>query len=231
VSQICGPGADGCYDPSTQVLAIPGSDTDSAYTELVAAHEYGHHVDSNRRNDPWNAGDWGPKYWATYENVCHRARTGTAFPGDEDSHYSQNPDENWAESFAVLNGYPWEADTYDAGFKPDTGSLREMRYDIHQPWSGNTHRTKRGRFRHGKRTKILRLSANDGKMVIRLRARGADNLVLYTISRHHKRVLKRARHHGHRTAMRFTVCGQYPLRLKVVRKSGSGRFKARISEP
>lgn len=227
VGQICGQGFDACYDSGPPAaLAVPGSDTDEAYLELVAAHEYGHHVDSNRRNDPWDAGTWGPKYWATYENVCRRVRHHTAYPGDEGNHYRQNPDENWAESFAVLNGYPWESVYYDAGFKPDSGSLRMMRFDIHEPWTGPTVRTRRGRG-----NSVVRLLANDGRMRLSLRAHGADDLVLYTISHHRKRVLKRARHRGHRTTLRFTVCGQYPLRVKVVRKRGSGRFKMRIIEP
>jgi hypothetical protein len=227
VGQICGAGFDACYDSGDPAsLAVPGSDTDEAYIELVAAHEYGHHIDANRRNDPWDAGNWGPKYWATYENVCHRVRHHTAYPGDEGDHYRQNPDENWAESFAVLNGYPWEDAYYDAGFKPDAGSLREMRFDIHEPWTGRTVRTRRGR-----RSGVVRLNANDGRLGLSLRARGADDLVLYTIVHHRKRVLKRARHRGHRTHLRFTVCGQYPLRVKVVRRSGSARFKMRIVEP
>jgi hypothetical protein len=232
VGQICGSGSDGCYSTPPSVLTVPGSDTDSAYVELVAAHEYGHHVDSHRRNDPWDAGTWGPKYWATYENVCHRVRKHTAFPGNEGSHYSLNPDEAWAESFAVLNGYSWESETFDNSFKPDAGTLRQMKYDIHDPWSGNFHHRYKGRFRRGARRKVVRLpEPDDGRLNVRLRARGGDDLVLYTVVGRRRKVLKRARHHGSRTRLRFTICGQYPLRLKVIRRHGSGRFRMRVSEP
>lgn len=230
VFRICGQNHDGCYstDPTT-TLTLPGSGSDPAYVDLIAAHEYGHHVDSSRRNDPWDAGTWGPKYWATYENVCHRVRTGTAFPGDEDKHYSLNPDEAFAEAYAVLNGYAWESQTFDDSFKPDAGALRQIRYDIHEPWTGPAVHRYRGRRR------IVKLpEPTDGRLSVKLRTpHGTADLALYTVVNGRRKLLKRVRHRrrGHTTRLRFTICGQYPLQIGVRRRSGSGRYAMTVVEP
>ena len=82
VQSYCGPEAGGCYSPARRILVIPG-DLDPGVDFDIAAHEYGHHVAANRRNDPWDPNGYGPKRWATYASVCARAAAGTAFPGDE----------------------------------------------------------------------------------------------------------------------------------------------------
>ena len=75
--------ADGCYFPSTGQIITVGEDTPWSTAEEVLAHEYGHHVATNRNNDPWPAVAFGTKRWATYEGVCQKVATGVAFPGDE----------------------------------------------------------------------------------------------------------------------------------------------------
>ncbi len=169
VFRICGRGNDGCYSSSPARLTLPGEGADPRYVELIAAHEYGHHLDSSRRNDPWDAGTWGPKYWATYENVCHRVRVGTAFPGDEGRHYSLNPDEAWAEAYAVLNGYQWESQSFDDSFKPDAGALRQMRLDIHDPWTG----PRVLRFKGPRRHREARPSPSTAASSVKLRSTAA----------------------------------------------------------
>jgi hypothetical protein len=228
VFRICGQGNDGCYSSSPARLTLPGEGADPRYVELIAAHEYGHHLDSSRRNDPWDAGTWGPKYWATYENVCHRVRVGTAFPGDEGRHYSLNPDEAWAEAYAVLNGYQWESQSFDDSFKPDAGALRQMRLDIHDPWTG----PRVLRFK-GSRRVVKLPEPVDGRLSVKLRspAGGASDLALYTVVDGRRKLLKRARHRGATTRLRFTICGQYPLQIGVRRRSGSGRYRMTVVEP
>ncbi len=231
VSGICGEGSDGCYSPHPARLTVTGGDS-SSYRELVAAHEYGHHLDASRRNDPWDASTWGPKHWATWENVCHRTRIGTAFPGDEGEHYGLNPDEAWAEAYAVLNGYQWESQTFDDSFKPDAGALKVMRLDIHQPWNGPAVHRYRGSFARGQLRKTVRLPEPlDGRLSVKLRVRGAADVNLYTVVKGRRKLLKRARHRGAKTNLRFTICGQYPLQLQVVRRRGSGRFAMTVLEP
>jgi hypothetical protein len=78
VSLICVPDAGGCYSPSRRFLVFPG-DLGAGADADVAAHELGHHVAASRRNDPWDANDWGPKRWATSVGVCGRVAQGTRF--------------------------------------------------------------------------------------------------------------------------------------------------------
>jgi hypothetical protein len=45
---------------------------------------------------------FGPKRWATYEQVCAGvlSRPQRYFPGDQARNYVRNPGENWAEAYA-----------------------------------------------------------------------------------------------------------------------------------
>ena len=70
---------DGCYFSSTGDLITTGEDTPWSTVEEVLAHQYGHHVATNRLNDPWPAVVYGTKRWATYEGVCQKAASGVAF--------------------------------------------------------------------------------------------------------------------------------------------------------
>ena len=129
---------DGCYFSSTGDLITTGEDTPWSTVEEVLAHEYGHHVATNRQNDPWPAVVYGTKRWATYEGVCQKAASGVAFPGDEGEHYLQNPGESFAESFLHLNelklGLPETPWAYDPMFAPDAGALAAIEQDVLQPW-------------------------------------------------------------------------------------------------
>ena len=123
--------ADGCYFPATGQIITVGEDTPWSTVEEVVTHEYGHHVASNRNNDPWPAVAYGTKRWATYEGVCQKEASGVAFPGDEGEHYLQNPGESFAESFMHLNeaklGLPETPWGYDPMFTPDASCSRRDR--------------------------------------------------------------------------------------------------------
>src|SRR5215212_1862862 len=67
---ICGFAADACYSPALMRMIIPGEDLPHVSLEHLLAHEYGHHVLANQRNEPWDASSRGGKRWATHENVC-----------------------------------------------------------------------------------------------------------------------------------------------------------------
>lgn len=232
VTTICETPADGCYDYSHSTIAVTGDDPNPTYTGLVLAHEYGHFLADHRRNDPWNSLNRGPKYWSTYENVCHRVLTGTAFI-DYPQPYGLRAGEAFAESFATLNGYGYETGLLDASFKPDAGALGAISKDVHHPSKGNIRYRRRGRFRHGQRSRVVRLRRpHDGRVDVRLRARGADDLVLYTEVAGRKQMLIHAHPRGSRTHLRFTICGDTgPLRLKVIRRRGPGWYRMRISQP
>jgi hypothetical protein len=66
IGSLCGsPDAIGCYNPAAQFMFVPGNDLpDGTNKETVLVHEYGHHIANNRDNAPWDALEWGPKYWA-----------------------------------------------------------------------------------------------------------------------------------------------------------------------
>ena len=102
VRELCGAESAGCYSPSRQILVFPG-DVGAGGDADIGAHEYGHHIAANRRNDPWDANDWGTKRWATVVGVCSRVAAGTAFPGDEGEHYTLNTGEAFAEAYRFLN--------------------------------------------------------------------------------------------------------------------------------
>ena len=139
VGEICGPQAAGCYSPARQVLVFPG-DVGAGGDADVGAHEYGHHIAANRRNDPWDANDWGPKRWASVVGVCSRVAAGTAFPGDEGAHYTLNTGEAFAEAYRILNiqrGGTWANFPLivDPSFAPTSESLAAALSDVQQPWT------------------------------------------------------------------------------------------------
>jgi hypothetical protein len=141
---------DGCYFSSTGDIITIGEDTQWSTVEEVLAHEYGHHVASNRDNHPWPAVAYGTKRWATYEGICAKEVAGQAFPGDEGDHYLQNPGEAFAESFLHLNelklGMPETTWFYDPMFAPDAAALAAIEQDVVKPWKDDVIKRWRGRF-------------------------------------------------------------------------------------
>jgi hypothetical protein len=140
VQQFCGPDAAGCYSPSRQILVFPG-DVGAGADADIGAHEYGHHITANRRNDPWDANDWGTKRWASVVGVCTRIAAGSAFPGDEGDHYTLNPGEAFGEAYRFLNiqrGGTWANFPLivDPSFAPTADSLASVLTDVQQPWAG-----------------------------------------------------------------------------------------------
>ncbi|HEY8583346.1 MAG TPA: hypothetical protein VIL49_10375 [Capillimicrobium sp.] len=145
VGNLCG-GGDGvlaCYSPVSETMVVPASEigaVDTPTTSYVVAHEYGHHVAANRDNAPFEAIDYGPKRWASYEQVCIKAIDGDLAPGDEGASYRQNPGESWAEAYARLTypDVPWR---FTRLLEPDAGALAAARQDVLDPWAGPRTRT------------------------------------------------------------------------------------------
>jgi hypothetical protein len=101
----CGFEAESCYFGGENKIVLSGDEevgTDGASREYVLAHEYGHHVAQHRQIPaPFGAAiNWGTERWSSYEHVCQGHREGALFPGDEGSHYYEDPGEAFAESFA-----------------------------------------------------------------------------------------------------------------------------------
>jgi len=154
VQQLCkSADALACYIVQGSQLIFPGDAQDSSGTPLnlseILLHEYGHHISAHRQNDPWPAFAYGPKRWASFENICQRALTGQVHPGDEGYFYLANPGEAWAETYRLLNvqraeqsnsawyqswGQPlpwrWQA------FSHTSQTLAAAAEDVTNPWSG-----------------------------------------------------------------------------------------------
>ena len=150
VRRLCG-GQEGtlaCYDPSAGEMTVPGEQLDERSgitTSYVMAHEYGHHVASWRSNAPFSALSFGPKYWASHEQVCLNTLRGRLAPGDEGMNYLSNPGEAWADTYAHLTyaDVPWQ---YTPLLRPTPASKRHALRDVLAPWTAPTERVFRGTF-------------------------------------------------------------------------------------
>jgi hypothetical protein len=227
--------ADGCFDPSTDTIYIPGATPpDGTPVEELAAHEYGHLIAHHRLN-AWSgdAFDWGPEYWASYENVCARTLEGTAFPGNEGAHYSQNPGEAWADTNRLLNGGNPNVWQFDLSFFPDSTALQNAKKDILQPWSGNVSYSTQGRFRPhqtSSRSYTLDLPDDGPNDSIKLFTHGSlrANLYLYDAT---GALVGKAQNPGQYEAIRFRICGAARARIGVYRRSGYGSYTLQANIP
>jgi hypothetical protein len=156
VQSACG-GVDGtlaCYDPSVSRMTVPGEQTaddgSGITTSYVIAHEYGHHISRHRTNKPFSALNFGPKYWASLEQVCIHTINGRLAPGDEGENYLSNPGEAWADTFAHLT-YPDVSWQFTPLLRPTAKSKRAARQDVLAPWTRNATKVFHGRFAPGGR--------------------------------------------------------------------------------
>ena len=229
VQTKCGSQALACYDPTLQtIFASPEDQLDSPPAKEIVTHEYGHHVANSSNDTPWDALDYGTKRWSSYENICAKAAGGTASPGDEGSHYFQNSGEAFAESYRVLNlqklGLPdsgW--DIVAPSFYPDATALTLLQEDITTPWVGPTASKLHGSFGTGV-VRTFRVQTHlDGTLTARLVAptKAKMRLALYNAG---TLVLRG-------TSIRYEICGERNLTLKVERLSGRGAFTVNVSKP
>jgi hypothetical protein len=227
----------GCYGGSQ--LVIPGEPAEGVAPEAVARHEYGHHIAANRQNVPWKAIDWGTKRWATAAKVCSRVGEGTAFPGDEGDHYSQNPGEAFAEAYRVLNEVKagvssTEWSIVDTSFYPDQKALEAVEADVVQPWSSRTTSVARLQFsRKGKRTRTLPITAGlDGDLAVTVSFARGSLFDVDLLAANGKRILARGKWSGAaRKRVTLTICGERPLTLRIVRRGAPGRITVTTSVP
>ena len=235
LGSACGPGAAGCYFPDQQLLIAPGNHLSyGVRMESVLAHEYGHHVANNRSNSPWNAGDYGPKRWATRMNICGRAAAGTAFPGDEGAHYKLNPGEAWAETYRqmVWSSHTWTSwpqepwDVVDQSFYPDSTALFYARQDVTEPWSADqeTMRTFTGKLTKKRRSATVSFATlNDGDVSVQLFSPSGARLTLADgIS---GEILDTAT-----ASFSHTSCGERLLRIRISGPAGK-RYRIVVHTP
>jgi hypothetical protein len=229
VQSVCGSQALACYDPRQETIyASPDDQLDSPPAKEIVTHEYGHHVANSRSDAPWAAIDYGTKRWSSYENICAKAAGGTASPGDEGTHYFQNSGEAFAESYRVLNlqklGLPdsgWNI--VDPSFYPDATALTLLEQDVTTPWTGPTATKLRGSFGSGVVRTFKLQTPLDGSFVARLVAptKTKLRLALYNSGT----LVQRG------PTIRYEICGERALTLKVERISGRGAFTLNVSKP
>ena len=236
----CGFGAEACYFSGENKIVIGGyqeADGDGATFDFVLAHEYGHHV-AQHRDMPAPFGsaiDWGTERWASVEGVCQGQRSGHLYPGDEGTHYFEDPGEAFAEAFARYR-FPelpiqWR---YLPALRPGPAAFRAIREDTLSPWRGRTSFVLSGRVPargEGAAVESLRTPL-DGLISLRpssLRRHGYELALRSRAGR-----LLRSSRNGldplHE--LDYTVCGQPRLRLVITStRPHGGPFRLRIQRP
>jgi hypothetical protein len=219
----CGFGAEACYFSGENKIVIGGyeeADGDGATFDFVLAHEYGHHVAQHREMPaPFSdAIDWGPERWASLEGVCRGQRQGRLYPGDEGTHYFEDPGEAFAEAFAHYR-FPdlpvtWR---YSPALEPNAAAFKAIREDTLEPWQGRTSLTLSGHVPargEGAAVESLRTPL-DGLVSLRPSSLSRHGYELALRSRAGR--LLRSSRNGLDPNQRldYTVCGEHRLRLVI----------------
>jgi hypothetical protein len=235
VQEFCEARALGCYGANT--LVSIGEPVNEVTAEEVMRHEYGHHVAANRQNPPWAAIDWGTKRWASVADVCTRVAGQTAFPGDEGLYYTHNPGEAFAEAYRVLNEVRGGAPNFswtlaDASFSPDQRELAAIEDDVLRPWAPSPLRVIAGRFRSGARTWTHQVQTPlDGDLELSLRMPLGAGHTLELLDSYEAVVARGLWSGSGVRTVRFQICGQRSVRVRVGRAGGAPRFQVRVSVP
>ena len=238
VSSMCGPQALGCYGDD-ELVAIGEPYLDGTTPEEVVRHEYGHHIAFSRSNPPWEAIDWGPKLWASSENVCSKVTQRQAFPGDEGEHYQLNPGEAWAETYRLMDERKagittasWQI--VSPSFYPGEAQLQAAEKDVVSPWTtAQTRRYQRVFRARTKKVWTIPISTPlDGTIAVSaLVPKGSQDQVVLS-SANGRKVLQKAVRSGTRTmSLSSTVCGQRTLAVRVTQKGAIGRVSVVMSTP
>lgn len=240
INALCGGGAGvlACYIAGEQRMYVPSQDPTAGRTpftrEYVVTHELGHHIARSRRNDPFPALDFGPKYWSSYKHVCAGVLADRYFPGNQGSHYVDDPGESFADSYAHLHfpAVPWQ---FNPTLAPDPGAFAAIRQDVLGPWSGPKATSVRRLLTSRRRVRSFPVFYSlDGEVSLRLSGPSRANYDLEVLEA--GRVVARSRARGSRDTLRGAVCRPdaattASLTVRVRRRSGSGLFTLRIAYP
>jgi hypothetical protein len=234
----CGFEAQSCYFAGENKIVLSGeSDAapDSASREFVLAHEYGHHVAQHREMpSPFpSALNWGPERWSSVEHVCEGHRVGTLFPGDEGTHYFEDPGEAFAETFA-FNRFPDEAVEWSwaPALRPTAASLDALRRDTLEPWLGRHNFIVSGRVPASGAVVQEFRTPLDGRVSIG--PAGDAHLGYELIIRNSAGKALRSSRQGvsFRHRLDYTVCGQSRLRVAVRALGPAGKpFQLTVQRP
>ena len=229
---LCGgdPEVVACYAIDEARMYVPGESVRGIPIEYPLTHEYGHHIALWRSNSPWQALDWGAKYWSSAMHICTGVRRGQLFPGNQGRHYWDDPGEGFADSYAHMH-YPQQPWYYNELMHPNAKAFAAIRHDVLDPWTGPRSRTFHGRLsqRHGQRTFHIRLKL-DGDLDFHLTAPGG---AVYAVQ---ARIPDFAAGQRLRNGGEFGVewCRHRAVdevELTVRRRKGSGPFTLKVSWP
>ena len=231
IERLCGGGgAVACYGPAEQRMYVPGEAVAGVPVEYALTHEYGHHLASWRSNRPWNALDWGAKYWSSAMRVCAGVEAGELFPGNQGRHYLSDPGEGFADGYAHVHypDVPWQ---YNPILRPDRAAFAAIRRDVLHPWTGPRSRTFRGRLGQGRGARRFHIRMRlDGAVRLQLAAPAGmrADLTVRGAGSAAGRTVRGGRGFGvewcrHRPDERVTVT--------VRRRSGAGPFRLRVAWP
>jgi hypothetical protein len=246
VRRRCGEETMSCYDPREDRMVIDGEDEelDGVSRASLIAHEYGHHIANNREGGGiWSAFEVGTPRWSTYEQVCERTREGRLFPGNEGTHYWENPGEAFAQTYATLV-VPETAWPYTPLLQPDETALRKVREDVLNPvepkelqWRvGSPSRpgpsiadalpVERGSFARTVKAPV------DGRVAVRLEAEEGGTYRLSLLDASTGELLSRALPGSDgKTSLRYADCGHRQLQVKAEALGGAHPFKAEVLIP
>jgi len=238
VQTFCGQDALACYNSVSRQLVVPGDAPSSELSaEAVVTHEYGHHVANSRSDAPWTAIDYGTKRWASYEQVCAKARAGQLFPGAEtDSRYRLNPGEGFAESYRVLNERkagipesPWNV--VSRALYPDSTALSLIEQDVTSPWTGNTQSSLSAALTRTAGTRTFRVATPlDGRFSLSVRAAKGERVALALYTATGTPVGSTVVTGTAARAVTTTTCGSRTYSVKLSLKKGSGRARVTVSK-
>jgi hypothetical protein len=237
VQQVCGTEALGCYAANEMIVPGETATADTSPEEIIR-HEYGHHIAFHRTNPPWDSTDWGPKRWASAENVCSLVSRKQAYPGDEGANYTRNPGEAWAETYRLLAERQVGITTgswpiVSTSFFPSDPVLQAAQEDVLHPWTASRAISASRVF--GKRASVWWTALTtplDGafRLAASVPSGGAFDVALVAANR--KTVLGRAQWTGQRSKrLETTVCGQRTLFVRVTSKGTPGRVRISTTAP
>jgi hypothetical protein len=227
--RLCGTGTLGCYFPDSEELVVSGEESTPTDPprEFLIAHEYGHHVAQNRRNNPWSALARGTKRWSSYEGICRGIKRGRIHPRI----YFQDPGEAFAEAYAFYHypnviGWIWDI------ARPDQGSFDAILEDVTSPWLRRAPLARARSFESGSRRDVWRLHTPlDGRLLVELDGPPGANFDLILLAGNKPRVLRRAVGPGAEEELRYAVCGKRAVRIVARRVSGNGQFEVTAARP
>ena len=171
IVDLCGgdPSVVACYAIDEQRMYVPGESV-TASRSSTRSRTSTAIIASWRSNSPCGRARLGREALGERRPGLHLGAPRDVSPGNQGSHYWDDPGEDFADSYAHLH-YPQAPWDYNRLMRPTAKTLAALREDVLHPWSEPRSRTFRGRLgAHNTRKKLhIRLSL-DGDVELHLTA-------------------------------------------------------------